>query len=369
MNIRKKQTLLSTIERIQADLQSNPENVVKYLHSQQLANIGNMVGGIAHTFNNILGGILGYAQLLKEELPQNSDPYRHAAVIEKAAKRASKLLSQLHIISNKNHIYQKVPIDPIALVEEVVSIIKSCFPRNIRITTAFHHDAERILADFPSMCQVLMNICLNAKESMPHGGDLKIQTDLARKKEVQNLCGFDENEQYVVFKISDTGSGIKKKDLPHIFEPFFSTKGANGGSGFGLTIVEAIVKDLHGGVSVCSRFGKGSSFIVYLPSTVPVARVRTEKLQGKGEVILVVDDEEDLREMAKKILERKGFRVLLADTGPNAIKVFEENAQDIQLVLLDMILPGIDGAQVYQKLKKNGTKPKIILTSGYTKYS
>ncbi len=372
MGLMKKHPIYSVIENIKTDLQTNPENLDKYLNTHRLANIGKIVGGISHAFNNILGGILGYSQLLKEELSQDSDPYRHAFIIEKAAKRASKLISQLYIYSNSKHTFQKFPIDLRTLVQEVIAILSSTFNRHVIISSEFNHQTHNILADFSQMCQVLINVCMNAKEAMPDGGKLCIQTYVAANEEIEDFPEFDRKAEYIVINIKDNGTGIKKEHLPHIFKPYFSTKESSLGNGFGLTIVEGIVKDHHGVLKVSSEPGKGTSVKIYLPTTrvsaiIKKAPVRRKCVQGKGEVILVVDDEIDIREMTKKILEKKGFKVLLADSGHNAIKIYEENAKAIQLVILDLILPGIDGTEVYNKLKNTSTKPKFILTSGYTK--
>ncbi|MFQ5825633.1 MAG: response regulator [bacterium] len=366
--------LRTTIENIQKNLECEKDNIKKYLYTQRLASLGHLVGDIAHKFNNILGGILGYSQLLQNEIEPTSDAYRHALVIEKAAKRATKLISQLRLFIN-SHVYEKKPVCPEKLVKEVVTILESTFNKNIKINIQFNHSNEKILADFSAMCQALVNVCLNARDAMPDGGTLVIQTAISREKgRVQYSTKKNLSKKYVVFKIKDSGVGIAKKNLPLIFEPFFTTKDLEIGSGLGLTIVEGIVKDHRGKIKVYSKIGEGTTFEIYLPTTIktcnyPEMPAFVEDELGEGELIMVVDDEEVILNMAKNIFEKKGYKVLLADNGESAIKIYNEHADEIKLIILDMILPDIGGACVCQKIKAKGFKSKIILTSGYTNKS
>lgn len=355
------QPLLESFERVRQSLESNQENLEKYLQILKLASVGEMVGEISHTFNNILGGILGYSQLLKAELPDDSDAHRQAQVIEKGSKRASRLISQLQFYSQKRK-NQRSIADPKQIVEEVQLILQSTF-KNITIRRKINHGSARISVDVPSIYQVLLNIGRNCKDAMDDGGEINIQT------EMESGSG---KKQFVVFEISDTGSGIKKEILPHIFEPFFSTKKTGIATGMGLAIAEAIVKSHHGRIEVESEIGRGSVFRVLLPVarrkslSVINRRDRADKIKHcNGELIMVVDDEEDLREMAKRIFEKRGFKVVLAGSGQNAMEVLEQHGKEIKLVILDMILPEGDGAQVYDKIKKSNSGSKVILTSGY----
>ncbi len=361
--------LASTIQQIRDTLENNQENIDNFLLSQRLANIGNIVGEVAHTFNNILGGILGYSQLLKEELAAQTEAYRHATIIEQAAKRASKLILHLHLYSNRSQHYHIRPLDPKALVDEVAAILKSSVNRNIVIRTEYKHHSKNVAADFTSLCQALFNIGLNARDAMPNGGELSVATELAKEKSPQGGAA----KEYVVFKIHDTGSGILGKNLPFIFEPFFTTKEKNVASGLGLTLAKAIVADHQGVIKVNSKIRKGTMVKVYIPARHPagVSRepVASAEAKGNGEVIMVVDDEEDLRGLAKNIFERKGFNVLLAESGEQALELLEAQFQNIQLVILDVMLPRLGGEMVYQRLKQADWQPKIILTSGYTRHS
>ncbi len=350
------QPLFDNLKCIKNDLESNPENLEKYFQILKLASVGEMMGEISHTFNNILGGILGYSQLLKEQLQEGSDALRQAEVIEKASKRASKLVSQMQFFSQKQS-YQKRIVDPKQIVTEVALILESTFNKNIKITTQFNHGSARLFVDLAAIYQILLNICRNCKDAMPEGGELAMRTEL--------------KDQFVTFEISDTGFGIDSNDLPHIFEPFFSRKESGFASGMGLAVAEAIVKDNQGRIVAESEVGKGTVFRVFLPTAKPSVKLtksadnQDKFMKADGELIMVVDDEEDLREMAKRIFEKRGFKVVIAGSGETAIKVFEKHANEIKLVILDMILPEGDGTKVYKKIKELSKDSKIILTSGY----
>ena len=350
------QPLFDNLEYVRKNLESNPENLEKYLQILKLASIGEMMGEISHTFNNILGGILGYSQLLKEQLQEDSDALRQAGIIEKASKRASKLVAQMQFFTQKQT-YQKRIVDPKQIVTEIALILESTFNKNIKVTTQFNHGSARLSVDLTAIYQILLNICRNCKDAMPEGGELAIRTEL--------------KDRFVTFEISDTGFGIDSNDLPHIFEPFFSKKKSGLVSGMGLSVAEAIVKDHQGKIVVESEIGKGTVFRVFLPAVQPSGKlIKSADNQDKftkadGELILVVDDEEDLCEMAKRILEKRGFKVVIAGSGETAIEVFENHADEVKLVILDMILPDGDGTKVYKKIKELSKDSKFILTSGY----
>ena len=350
------QPLFDNLKCIKKDLESNPENLEKYLQILRLASVGEMMGELSHTFNNILGGILGYSQLLKEQMLEGSDALRQAEVIEKASRRASKLVSQMQFFTQKQT-GQKRIVDPKQIVTEIASILESTFNKNIKIITQCDHGTARLSVDLTAIYQILFNICRNCKNAMPEGGELAIRTKL--------------QDQLVIFEISDTGFGIHSNDLPHIFEPFFSKKESGLVSGMGLAIAEAIAKDHDGKIVAESEVGKGTVFRVFLPVVQPSEKPNKSIdkqdtfTKANGELIMVVDDEEDLCEMAKRIFEKRGFKVVIAGSGKTAIEVFQNHADEIKLVILDMILPEGDGTKVYKKIKELNKNSKIILTSGY----
>jgi len=360
----KEEQLQELLTKLENSLKASPENIISFSHLSKLANIGQLTMGISHTFNNILGGILGYSQLLKSELGGNEDCVRQASVIEAAARRASKLVAQLQFHSYKNKPCISI-IDPQVIVDEVVLLTTSSFPKNIKISSRCNHEGANVMVDMPSICQALLNICFNARDAMYEGGDLAIETfldnDGKNSDEIKTEC--------VIFRISDTGVGIPKELLTRIFQPFFTTKEDTLASGLGLTIAEGIIKSHEGDISVHPGAEKGTTFDVRLPckqtSYVPENKSISKSIDEKEQLIMVVDDEKDLCQMAQKILEKKGYKVLLASSGKNAIEIYEEKHKSINLVILDMIMPGVDGSKVYHALRNISTKPKLIVTSGY----
>ncbi|RMF70209.1 MAG: hypothetical protein D6743_00660, partial [Calditrichaeota bacterium] len=197
------------IEKVKQSLEEDQQNPEQYLRMLRLASVGGLVGGIAHSFNNILGGILGYAQLLKEERGLPEDAYRQAGIIEKAAKRASRLVGNLQLLTQKR-LYQRQLVDPVVIVDEVASIVENAISRHIEVRTSCQHGNTRIFGDVPSLCQALLNLCLNAKEAMPEGGKLTIETEV--------LAGVTS---MLAIRVSDTGDGIPPEALPHLFEPLY----------------------------------------------------------------------------------------------------------------------------------------------------
>ena len=352
------------LDRIKAELENGDEHLEQYLHMLRLATIGNMVGGMAHTLNNVLGGILGYAQLQKEELKELPVPLKHAEIIERAAKRASRLISQLQTFCIKQPNTRKI-IDARFIVEQIHGIFDSVFNKRIELNVELQHGSARIMADVYALTFAFINICYNAKHAMPNGGSLTIRTG-------QDAATIDHQDvEYVTFEFRDTGCGIPEENLKHIREPFFSTRGA---SGMGLTIADEIIKEHDGKLKIHSTPGEGTRVMVWIPVKMPLPETKampelkkadSAKEDTRKQVIMVVDDEADLREMAKTILERRGYDVLVAGSGDTAVQVFKENLDDINLVILDMIMPGMDGAKVYEQLKSLSHNSKFILTSGY----
>jgi hypothetical protein len=364
--------LTATIERLKELLATDPQNLERFLANQRHSAIGAMVRNIAHTFNNVLGGILGYSQLLKDEVEEGSHAHRHALIIEGAAKRAANLVSQIYVMSNHSHSQERRVIDPKLLIEEVVALLKSSFPPNIAFATVFNHHDRRVLVDYPNLCQVLLHICMNARDAMPEGGELTIATYLSDKSEGANLAA--EVDEYVLFKITDTGAGIPAELLPHIFEPFVSTREKKVAGGLGLTLAKAIVQDHGGDIFVKSEPGKGAIVTVRIPTAPAMPAAESQPVadatsSAQSRAILVVDDEEELRDLAKSIFERKGFHVLLAENGESALNIFEDHQHDIGLVLLDVSMPGLSAEQVYRRLQESNRRVKIILTSGHARYS
>jgi len=344
------------------------ENVERYLQLNKMASLGGMLGNITHTFNNILGGILGYSQLLGEELKDHPDALRHAAVIEKAAKRASRLVYQLQILANKRPFTEQL-VDVFKAIDEVGAILESTLNKSITLETCYNCDKIYIKADYISICHALLNVCINAKQAMPEGGTLTIETR-AVEHELPDSEGTLSRQAAIQITVSDTGCGIDARDLPFVFEPFFSTREIHQGAGMGLTVARDIIERHRGRIALKSEVGEGTEVAIVLPAqktgfSDSEARAQESLADFNGELVLVVEDETDLAAMAKRILEKKGCRVLLAATGEEAMSLIKEKGKDIALVIIDMVLPGCDGRAVYDAVKEFDKGKRVILTSGY----
>lgn len=357
-------------ETIREAIRNSDDSAERYLTLNKMASLGALLGGVAHTFNNILGGILGYAQLLGEDLQGNEDALRHAAVIEKAAKRASKLVYQLQIIANKKPLRLQ-PLEINRVVQEVSVILENTLNKSIRLKTDFATENTYVRGDFVLLCQALLNVCLNARQAMPDGGEILLQTR-PTVLEIPDDKNHLQEQNAVEITVQDDGCGIRAEHLPFVFEPFFSTRDVHNGAGMGLTVVREIIDRHRGKVGIESIEGRGTTVKLFLPAQGRSSGAEPKRAQQErsrtpfnGEVILVVDDEKDLLGMARRIFEKKGCRVLLAGTGQEAIEMVQNHKNDIAVVILDMILPETDGAKVYRQVKELAPGLKVILTSGY----
>lgn len=342
----------------------SPENDTQYMKLFKLANLGSLAGGITHTLNNILGGILGYAQLLKEELEPSSDQLRQATVIEQAARRASTLISQIQFYAQNQHACKR-EVDPKTIVADIVAILESAVSKDIVVTVEYAHNGGRVNVDVAAICHALLNISINSLQAMAGEGELKLRTHLITEAETE-----PEEDQFLMIEISDSGPGMNESEQKEIFEPFYSTRSSQRSAGLGLPIARYIVHEHGGRIDCHSESDVGTTFTVFLPVTECVSFRSDQTEQGQAptfekEMIMIVDDEYDLRLLAKRLLEKRGHRVVLADSGQSAIEVFQENADEISVVILDMIMPGVDGKTVYEKLKNIRKKSRFILTSGH----
>ncbi|MGC8652563.1 MAG: PAS domain S-box protein [Candidatus Kryptoniota bacterium] len=337
--------------------------------AQKLESIGLLAGGIAHDFNNIIGAILGYASFMKSKIPPDDKFYKYLDTIERSATRAAELTAQLLAFARGGK-YNVTPVSMNKVINDTINIIRSTFDKSITIEKHLTEDLPSIEGDIGQMQQVIMNICVNARDAMPAGGELSIETSVAHITKDYTDKHIDAKEgEYVVITISDTGLGMDKDTMHRIFEPFFTTKEKGKGTGLGLSMVYGIVKNHGGFIRVYSEPGAGTTFRVYLPaSEKEVTEEQSEKrlVRGGSETILVVDDEEPIRNLACDILESAGYRVLTAEDGERAIEIFRQKKDIINLVILDMIMPKMNGGETFNELKKIKQDIKAILSSGYS---
>ncbi len=338
------------------------------LQAQKMESIGTLAGGVAHEFNNLLTGILGYTTLLLDHSQPDDPQYAPLLAIERSARRGAELTEKLLAFSRQT-VSQLKSVDLNALVDETVALLRGSFDASIDIDVRKDEALWPVEADTGQIQHVLMNLCINARDAMPQGGRLTIETANASLNDVDCREWADARPgDYVVLRVSDTGVGIPPEHLPRIFDPFFTTKDVHQGTGLGLSTAYGIVKSHHGFIRVESQLGQGTRFSVYLPAMTapsPSSMMSTHTTERRTGIILVVDDEEIIRDLAKAILQREGYTVLTADSGVEAIHIYEQRGSDIALVILDLTMPKMDGRVCYYKLRELDPHVRVILSSGY----
>ena len=336
-----------------------------------MESIGTMAGGIAHDFNNLLGGMLGYASIIKMKLKPTDTIYKYVDLIEKAGERAATLTGQLLAFSRKGK-YEIVPVNINDSIHNVLDMIKRTTNKNIEISCSMADNIPRIAGDPTQIEQTIMNICINAIDAMPNGGKLQIETEsICLDNAFSAIHPGAKPGNYIHITISDTGHGMDKETIPRIFEPFFTTKDKDKGTGLGMSMVYGIVKNHGGYINVYSEPDKGSLFNIYFPPLTKAlaekeAKILTESAERGQETILVIDDEEIIRTMFQDLLETLGYTVLLATDGEDGLKIYQDRRDEIDLVIIDMIMPKMDGKKTYLELKKINPDIKTILASGFS---
>jgi PAS domain S-box-containing protein len=332
--------------------------------SQKLEVLGALAGGIAHDFNNVLGGILGYASLLRTFLKDRPTAAKYVATIERAAVRGAELTGRLLSASRKSS-GQLLPVNLNQIVEETLELLAHTLPKGIRIEKRLDPALHLMMADATELQQIVLNLCVNARDAMPQGGLLRVSTRLLGRPEAGEP---GKSGRRVELSVEDTGVGMDAKTLARLFEPFFSTKG-EAGTGLGLSVVYGIVKSLGGDVGVKSSPGRGARFEVVLPCRSAEEGLAESQLEeaerGRGELILLVDDEKVLRELGKEILEGQGYRVATVASGEEALDYLQD-ARDVALVILDVVMPGLGGSETYRRLRGNDRSIPVLFSSGLT---
>ncbi len=337
--------------------------------AQKLESVGRLAGGVAHDFNNLLTIINGYSSLLLKELQPGDPAYAYAQEIGKAGNHAASLTRQLLAFSRKQILEPRL-LDVNTVVNEAGRMLQRLVGEDIELTTRLDPLSAQVMVDPDQINQVIMNLVVNARDAMPDGGQLDIATDNVEVDE-----GFLSAHphalpgSYVRITITDSGFGMDAKTLQSAFEPFFTTKERGKGTGLGLSTVYGIVRQSGGWIDVQSEVGKGSSFQIYLPRTeacaMPdVAPAPKEAIYG-GETVLVVEDQEAVRELTKTVLETFGYHVLEATNGVEALAVVEHHSEEIHLLLTDVIMPGMNGMDLSRRLRVLRPKLKVLFTSGY----
>jgi signal transduction histidine kinase/CheY-like chemotaxis protein len=339
-------------------------------HAQKMEAVGTLAGGIAHDFNNILQGIQGYAEVLLLDKEEGSRERERLEGIQQAAERGGILTRQLLAFSRTLESSLQ-PVDLKELIEQKIGFLERILPKMIEIEMRVAPDLGRVHADPTQMEQVLLNLAVNARDAMEGGGRLRIDaSNVHLEKRFCEACPGLDLGRYVLLEVSDNGHGMDAETVEHIFEPFFTTKESGKGTGLGLPMVYGIVKNHHGCIQCKSEPGKGTSFKIYLPTTddpcIGEQSPEAKPVAGGEETILLVDDEDFIRTLASEALQHFGYHIICAETGEDALKVYEEEGDRIRLVILDLVMPGMGGRQCLLKLLEKKPQPDVIIASGYS---
>ncbi|MDP8223827.1 MAG: PAS domain S-box protein [Candidatus Lernaella stagnicola] len=338
--------------------------------SQKMEAVGRLAGGVAHDFNNILTGITGYADMILRRLDQNDSVFEDVQQIRHASERAAALTKQLLAFSRKQLISPEI-LQISTVVENAHRMLERVIGEDLQLELQTRSDLYYIKADPGQIDQVLLNLVVNSRDALPEGGRIVIETVNATVDE--EFCAehtFAKPGEYVKLVVRDNGTGMDETTLEHIFEPFFTTKERGKGTGLGLATVFGIVKQNNGFVLVDSDIDVGTTVRIYLPAVEKkpddVTSFEPIPPSKGGETVLLVEDEEMLRTLVKKILELNGYRVLVADTGADALALATKNADGLDLLLTDVIMPGMNGKELYERITEFRPDLRVLFMSGYT---
>jgi len=338
--------------------------------TQKLETLGTLASGIAHDFNNILGIILGHSTIL-ERIENLQENYKNnLKAIQQATHRGASLVKQLLTFARKaESVFEPVNIN--SLIKDLSKMLNETLPKTIDIELQLDENLPELIADPTQIHQVVLNLCLNSRDAMPKGGKLLLCTKQISGEELCKKFPGAIEKMYVVITVQDTGFGMDEITKSRIFEPFFTTKPQGQGTGLGLSVVHGIVNAHNGFIEVQSEAGKGTTFHVYLPikESVPIStqilEAKISEIPGGCETVLVIEDEQLLRDLLNNLLSSKGYKVLLAEDGAQALQIYSQHKNEIALVLCDMGLPRISGEDIFYRIKTINPCLKFILASGF----
>ena len=344
----------------------------QFRQAQKMEAVGRLSGGVAHDFNNLLGVIIGYGEIVQEGTPVESPLRNCVDEMLKAGHRAAGLTKQLLAFSRQQVMDPRV-LDLNSVVKDMEKMLKRLIGEDIQLKTSLDPDLVRIKADQSQIEQVFLNLAVNARDAMPSGGELRLQTsnfhmdqEFVSRYPYPVLVG-----DYVLLTVSDTGVGMDAATKARVFEPFFTTKEKGKGTGLGLSMVYGVVKQSGGYIEVVSEPGAGACFNIYLPKAATAEDVErtaskvTPELKG-NETILLVEDETSLRKLSRHLLEICGYKVLEAESGADAIRISDATSSHIDLLLTDVVMPGMSGRNVADELLKKRPGMRVLFMSGYT---
>jgi PAS domain S-box-containing protein len=335
--------------------------------AHKMESLGTLAGGIAHDFNNLLAIINGYSEFCQQGVHEPAVLQKSLREIHRAAQRASGLVRQILTFSRKTEV-RFSPVDLNQLARDLVNLLSETFPRTVAIHLALQDRLPPLLADQNQVQQIVLNLCVNARDAMPSGGSITLATSVKPGASLRQL-GAEPSRNYACLEVSDTGTGMSVEVRQRIFEPFFTTKQGNQGTGLGLAVVYGIVVGHQGFIDVDSTLGVGSTFRVYLPLAEAAAAMTAQagptEFPGGTESLLIVDDEESLRALLATALTRKGYRTRTAASGLEAIELLGDTTQPFDAVLLDLNMPGASGVDVLKVIRICRPALKVVVISGH----
>jgi len=361
-----------SILSINTDITEKKKFEDQFLRAQRLESIGTLASGVAHDLNNILAPILMSAAMLREQL--SPDLHENiVSTIEESAQRGSEIVRQVLTFARGVQ-GEHLSLQPRHLIREMEKIMSETFPKSISILNQAPRDIWTVTGDPTQLHQVMLNLCINARDAMPKGGKIILSAENVKVESGVATFHNVAPGNYVILSVADSGTGIPPEIIDKIFDPFFTTKEEGKGTGLGLSTVLGIVKSHDGFVNLESQPGKGSIFKVFLPASnepasQPIAPALTGTLTGNGEIILAVDDEAEIRIMLERILSRNGYKPILASDGNDALKKYALQTGAVKLVLTDVMMPWVDGVVLTRALKKMDPNVKVIASTGQPELS
>ncbi|MFA6469324.1 MAG: PAS domain S-box protein [Bacteroidota bacterium] len=343
---------------------------MELIQAQKLESLGTLASGVAHDFNNILGIILGYSTMLESQFIGSGETSEKLCRVKQAAVRGASLVKQLLTFARKGEsIFQSISINTI--IEELSKMLYETFPKTIPVTIDLKTEIPMIVADASQIHQVLLNLCVNARDAMPNGGTLAIATSTVEHNMLVQEFPQAAARQYILVEVSDDGVGMNEETKRRIFEPFYTTKGPGQGTGLGLALVYSIVTSHQGMIAVDSAPGEGTTFRIYIPveenvvGTPSTVEGEWKKIPGGTETVLIIEDEIPLAELVKHILMEKGYSVLTAYDGEIGVLMYTQHCNDIAVVLSDFGLPKFSGDEVFRRIRMINPNAKVIIFSGF----
>jgi signal transduction histidine kinase/CheY-like chemotaxis protein len=364
-------SLRSANDDLQREMQRRHEVEDQLIQAQKMEAVGRLAGGVAHDFNNLLTAILGYAELLRGQVEQDPEALDYADEVTRAAERAAALTNQLLAFSRRQPSAPRI-VDLNQVVRGIDKMLRRIIGEDVELHARLAPDLWRVKVDPAHMDQVIMNLAVNSRDAMPEGGKLTIETANVQLTEEYAASHLGARPgPHVMMAVSDTGIGMDAETQARVFEPFFTTKEQGKGTGLGLSIVYGIVKQNSGGIMLYSEPAGGTAFKIYLPAleeSVPTAPAESDATDAEpsGATILLVEDEDQVRNLARVFLERRGYRVVEAASGPEALRTLETYGGRIDLLLTDMVMPQMNGAALAARVKAMRPEIRVLFMSGYT---